>query len=199
VVSARERIGIGAAIAVVIGLDGSTRMESDQFLLFTVGVTGISLLSSVLVVAVRTRRELDALKRSVQTVQSNLTENVRIADRTFIGLQELSGIGLHFRQIKKEQFRLSAELKMISSAMNTLEGLLQLREETQKWQDEKIKEIADASVAIHEWRSRVTAVCSDAGRLFESEPIRELIDRFGPQPTSYRAKPPGRRNGAGDP
>jgi hypothetical protein len=174
-------------------------IESDRLLLFAAGVTGVTLLSSALVIAVRIRRELDALKRSVQSVQSNLTEIIWIADRTFVGLQELSGVGLHFREIKRDQLRLSEKLKRISSATDTLEGLLQLREETQKWQDEKIKDIADASKAIREWRSRVTAVYSDASHLFESEPIRELIDRFGPQPTSYTAKPPGRGNGAGDP
>jgi hypothetical protein len=191
-------------------------IESDQLLLLAaaaIGITLITLLVSVLVIAVRIRKELDALKPSVQTAQSNLTEIVRIADRTFVRLQELSGVGLHFRQIKREQYRLSEKLKTILSAMDTLEALLQLREETQKWQDEEIKEISDASRALQEWSSRMTAVCSDAGHLFESEPIRELIDRFGPQPT-YAAEPPGisegrttpsqkrvrprRGNGAGD-
>ena len=188
------------AVAAVIGLDRSTRMdiiESDQWLLLAAAATGITLLLSVLVIAVRTRKELDALRRSVQTVQSDLTEVVRIADRTFVGLQELSGVGLHFRQIKRDQSRLSKKLKMISSAMETLGGRLQLREETQKRQDEEIKEIADTSRALQDWSSRMTAVYSDAGHLFESEPIRELIDWFEPQPT-YTAKPPGRGNGAGD-
>jgi len=170
-------------------------IESDQLLLLAAAGTGITLLLSILVIAVRTRKELDALKRSVQPVQSNVTEIVRIADRTFVGLQELSGVGLHFRQIKREQVRLSEKLKTISSAMDTLEGLLQLREETQKWQDEEIKEIADASRALQDWRSRMTAVYSDAGHLFESEPIRELIDRYGPQPTSHTAEPLGRSEG----
>jgi hypothetical protein len=200
VVSVRERIGIGVAIAVVIGLDRSTRMdiiESDQLLLLVAAAIGIPLLLRGLVIAIRTGKvreqllELDALKRSVQTVQSNLTEIVRIADRTFAGLRELSGFGLHFRQIKREQLRLSEKLKMISSAMETLEGLPQLRHEI-RGQNEKIEEIVEASRSLQEWRSRVTAVCSDAGHLFESEPIRELIDRFGPQPTSYTAEPPGR-------
>jgi hypothetical protein len=80
---------------------------------------------------------------------------------------------------------------MISSAMETLGGLPQLRHEI-RGQNEEIEEIVEASRSLQEWRSRVTAVCSDAGHLFESEPIRELIDRFGPQPTSYTAEPPGR-------
>jgi hypothetical protein len=170
-------------------------IASDQLLLLVAAAIGITLLSSALVIALHTRKELDAVKRSVQTVQSNVTEIVRIADRTFAGLQELSGVGLHFRQIKRDQFRLSEKLKTISSAIDTLEGLLQLREETQKWQDEDIKEIADASRALQDWRSRMTAVYSDAGHLFESEPIRELIDRYGPQPPSYTTEPPGRSEG----
>jgi hypothetical protein len=177
-------------------------IESDQLLLLAAAVTGVTLLLSVLM-AVLTRKareqllELYALKRSVQTVQSKLTEIVRIADRTFVGLQELSGFGLHFREIKREQLRLSEKFKMISSAMETLGGLLQLRDEI-RGQNEEIEEIVKASRSLQEWRSRVTAVYSDAGHLFESELIRELIDRFGPQPTSYTAEPPGRGNGAGD-
>ena len=170
-------------------------IESDQFLLLAAGVTGITLLSSVLVIAVRTRKELDALKRSVQTVQSNLTEIVRIANRTFVGLQELSGVGLHFRQIKKEQLRLSEKLKMISSAMETLGGLPQLRDEIKTGHNEEIKEIVEASRSLQEWRSRVTAIYSDAGHLFESEPIRELMEYLGPQATPLSAEPPGRSEG----
>ena len=66
--------------------------------------------------------EISVLRRSVHEMQRDFAEIVRIADRTFIGLQELSGVGLHFRQMKREQFRLSEKLKMISSAMDTLEG-----------------------------------------------------------------------------
>ena len=89
------------AIAVVIGLDRSTRMdiiESDQLLLLVAAATGIPLLLSVLVIAIRTGKvreqllELDALKRSVQEVQRDCAEIVRIADRTFVGLRELSGL-----------------------------------------------------------------------------------------------------------
>ena len=87
---------------------------------------------------------------------------------------------------------------MISSAMETLGGRPQLRDEIRREHQDEIKEIVEASKSLQEWRSRITAVYSDAGHLFESEPIRELIDSFGPQPTSYAAEPPGRGNGAGD-
>ena len=169
-------------------------IESDQLLLLAIVATGITLLLSVLVIAVRTRRireqllELDALKRSVQR---DFTEIARISDRTFIGLQELSGFGLHFREIKREQLRLSEKLTMISSEMEALVGLLQLRGEIGREHQEKIKELVKACRSLQEWRSRMTAVYSDAGYLFESEPIRELIDRFGPPPT-YIAEPPDR-------
>ena len=175
-------------------------IESDQLLLLTVAVSGITLLLGVLVIAVRTRKireqllELDALKRSVQKVQRDFAEIVRISDRTLVGLQELSGFGLHFRQIKREQLRLSEKLKMISSAMETLGGRPQLRDQIKREHQDEIKEIVEASKSLQEWRSRITAVYSDAGHLFESEPIRELIDQFEPQPT-YAADPPGRSEG----
>jgi hypothetical protein len=164
-------------------------MVSDQLVLFAVAASAITLLLGVLVIVVRTRKigeqlsELDALKRSVQEVQRDFARIVRVSDRTFVGLQALSGVGLHFRRIKSEQSRLAEKLKMISSAMETLTGLLQHRDE--------IKEVVEASRSLQEWKSRMTAVYSDAGYLFESEPIRELIDRFGPQPTNA-AEPPDR-------
>ena len=172
-------------------------IESDQLLWIAVAATAITLLVGVVVIAVGTRKqllELDALKRSVQKVQRDFAEIVRISDRTLIGLRELSGFGLHFRQIKREQLRLSEKLKMISSAMETLGGLPQLRDEIKREHKNEINEIVEVSRSLQEWRSRVTAVYSDAGHLFESEPIRELIDRFGPQQT-YAAEPPGRSEG----
>jgi hypothetical protein len=68
---------------------------------------------------------------------------------------------------------------------------VQLRDEIKRQQNEEIKKIAEASRSLHEWRARVTAVFSDAGNLFESEPIREFIDRFGPRPTLHPAEPRG--------
>jgi len=172
-------------------------VESNQMLLLAAATIAITLILCVLVVDFRMRKvreqslELDALKRAVQTVQSNLVEIARIADRTSAGLQELSGSGLHFQQIKREQVRLSETVKMMSSAMEKLGELVQLRDEIKKRQNDEIKEIAEASRSLHEWRSRVTAVFSDVGHLFESEPIREFIDRFEPKPASYKAERPG--------
>ncbi len=175
-------------------------VASDQLLLLAAAATAITLLLSVLVIAVRTRKigeqllELDALRRSVQTIQSNLFEVARTADRTFVGLRELSGIGLQFRQIKREQLRLREKLDMISSTMKTFGESLQLRNDP-RGQSEEIKEIVEASRSLQEWRSRVTAVYSDAGHLFESEPIRELLDQFAAPPASHAADPPGRSEG----
>ena len=169
-------------------------IESDQLLWLVLAATTITLLFAALVIAARARQireqllELDALKRSMQAVQRDIAEIVRISDRTFIGLRELSGFGLHFRQIKREQSRLSEKLRTISSAMETFAGLLQPQGETRREHQDEISEIVEAFRSLQEWRSRMTAVYSDAGHLFESEPIRELIDRFGPQPTSYTAE-----------
>jgi hypothetical protein len=171
-------------------------IEPDQLLLLAAATTGITLLLGVLVIAARIRKvreqllELDALKCSVQTVESNLAEIVQIVGRISDGLPELSSLGLHFRQINRDQFRLSEKLRVISSAMDTLRELLQLQEEIKRGQDEELKEVADASRALQEWKSRITAVYADAGHLFESEPIRELIDRVGPQPASLTGEPP---------
>ena len=172
-------------------------IESDQLLWLAVTATAITLLLGVLVIAVRTRKireqlwELDALKRFVQEVQRDFAEIVRISDRTFIGVRELSGFGLHFRQIKREQLHLSEKLQMISSAMETLAELLKLRGEIKREHQDKIKELVEVSRSLQEWRSRMTAVYSDAGHLFESEPIRELIDRFGPRPPYAAESPAG--------
>jgi hypothetical protein len=173
---------------------------SDPLLLLAGTATGIALLVSVLVIAVRTRKireqllELDAMRRSVQTVQGNLTELVRTSDRAFAGLRELSGIGLHFRQLKRQQRLLSEKLDKISNAMETYEALLQLRDSL-RGQSEEIKEVVEASRSLQEWRSRVTAVYSDAGHLFESEPIRELLERFATPPASYAVERPDSSEG----
>ena len=135
--------------------------------------------------------EIGVLRRSVQEMQRGFAEIVRIADRTSIGLQELSGFGLHFRQMKREQLRLSEKLDMISRETDSLAGVLQLRDQVQREHQDEFKEIVVVSRSLQEWRSRITAVYSDAGHLFESEPIRELIDRFGPRP-AYAAESPAR-------
>jgi hypothetical protein len=174
-------------------------VASDQLLLLATAAAGITLLLSVLVIAVRTRKigdqlsELDAMRRSFQTVQGNLTEMVRLSDRTFVGLRELSGVGLHFRQLKRQQLRLSQQLDLISNAMETHESVLQLRDDV-RGQREEIKEIIETSRSLQEWRSRVTAVYSDAGHLFESEPVRELLERFASPPASFAVEPPPRRS-----
>jgi DNA repair exonuclease SbcCD ATPase subunit len=176
-------------------------IESDQLLWLVLAATTITLLFAALVIAARARQireqllELDALKRSMQAVQRDIAEIVRISDRTFIGLRELSGFGLHFRQIKREQSRLSEKLRTISSAMETFAGLLQPQGETRREHQDEISEIVEAFRSLQEWRSRMTAVYSDAGHLFESEPIRELIDRFGPPPPSHTAEPPNTSEG----
>ena len=179
-------------------------MASDQLLFLAVAASAITLLLGVLVIAVRTRKigerlsELAALRRSMQEGRRDFAQIVRVSDRTFVGLQELSGVGLHFRQIKREQLRLSERLTLISSAMETLTRRLQHGDEIKRQDKDEIKEIVEASRSLQEWKSRMTAVYSDAGYLFDSEPIRELIDRFGPPPT-YAAEPAGRSEGRSRP
>ncbi len=102
-------------------------------------------------------------------------------DRTFVEIPVLSGLGLHLRQIKREQLRLSERLKMISSDIETLARLLQRRDKGERGHRKEVKEIIETSRSLQEWRSRMTAVYSDARHLFDSEPIRELIEGFGPE------------------
>jgi hypothetical protein len=174
--------------------------SGQLLLLLSVCATGVTLLLGVLVIAVRARKireqllELDALRCSVQAIQSKLTEIDGTLVRTFVGLQALSGVGLHFREIKREQLRLCEKLSKISSTMQGFGKSPQLGDEPAK-QSEEIKEIVEVSRSLQEWRSRVTAVYSDAGHLFDSEPIRELLDQFALSPESYTAEPPARSEG----
>jgi len=171
-------------------------VDSDPLLLLAAGTTAITLLLGVLVIAVRVRKvrqqllELDALKRSVQSVESNLAQIAQTIGRVSDGLPALASLGLHLRQIKRDQFCLSEKLGTVSSAIETLRELLQLREAIERELDEELKEVADTSRALQEWKSRITAVYADAGHLFESEPIRELIDRVGPQPMALAGQGP---------
>jgi hypothetical protein len=170
-------------------------IEPDLLLFLAATTAGITLLLAVLVIAVRIRKvrerllELDALQHSVQTVETNLAELVQIVGRLSGGRPELPSFGLHLRQIKRDQFGLSEKLTTISSAIDALRELLQLREQTKREQEEEIREVADASKALQEWKSRVTAVYTEAGHLFESEPVRELIERVGAQPPSLVGEP----------
>ena len=84
---------------------------------------------------------------------------------------------------------LSEKLKIISGAMETRIALLQGRDEIKRQHRDEIKEIVEAARSLQEWKSRMTEVYLDAGYLFESEPIRELIDGFGPRPM-HVAEPP---------
>lgn len=173
-------------------------IEADQLLLPVVTAIAVVLFIGVLTIAVRVRKlhekmwELDTLTCSVQRIESSLIEILQLADRPSQRVPELSGFGLHFRQIKREQARLSDKLATIASAVEALRQLLRLRDETKQWRDGEIKEVAAASRALQEWTLRVTAVYSDAGHLFESEPIRDLIDRFGPPPASHGVESPDR-------
>ena len=179
-------------------------IETDPMSWLTAAAVAIALLSGVLVTAVRTRKmqeellELHALRGYVHEAQSDFAEIVRISERTFVGLRELSGFGLHFREIKREQLRLAESLKTISVSMQTLAGLLQSRGEIRREHEGQIKEIVEASRSLQEWRSRMVAVYSEAGDLLESEPIRELIEHIGPQHKPM-AMPPGKSNARTEP
>jgi hypothetical protein len=91
----------------------------------------------------------------------------------------LSGIGLHFRQIRREQQRLSDKLEAISQATETTTRLPQkLRDDTERERGAQFEEIIEASRSVQEWKSRMTAVYAEAAHLFETEPIREIMERF---------------------
>src|SRR4030095_5023651 len=133
-------------------------MQSDQLLLLllTAVTMGTTLLLGVFVISVHTRKmgelllEIGVLRGSVQEMQRDLAEIVRIADRTSIGLQELSGFGLYFRQMEREQLRLSEKLDMISKVTDSLAGVLQLRDEVEREHQDEFKEIVEVSRSLQE-------------------------------------------------
>src|SRR4030095_9977940 len=111
---------------------GDLRMdiESDQLLLFALAAPALTVLLGILVIAVRTRRivepssDMDAMKRALQKVQLELADNAPLHDRTLVVHPVLPCLGLHLREIKQEQLRLSETLKTISSEMETFGRLL---------------------------------------------------------------------------
>ena len=162
-------------------------IESDQLLLFALAAAALTVLLGILVIAVRTRRivetlsDMDAMKRTLQKVQLELADNPRIPDRTFVENPVLPGLGLHLRQIKREQLRLSEAVKMISSEMETFGHLLKRRDKSKRDQRREIRELVETSRSLQEWKSRMTAVYSDGRHLFDSELIRELMEGFSPE------------------
>jgi hypothetical protein len=171
--------------------------ESNQLLLLAVAVTGIACLVSTFVVGMRTRKihdqlsQLEALRHSIQGLERNMREIVREVGCIADVLPGLSGLGLHLRQIKRDQRRVSEKLSAIPTAGETLEGLRQLRRDLEK-RNTKVNKIARASRGLQEWKSRVSMISSDARHLFESEPIRELIDGLGSVPSALTSAPPVR-------
>ena len=157
-------------------------IESDQLLLLALVASAVTLLLGILVIALRTRRiverlaEMDAMKRALQQAQREFAHNAHIFDAALPGL---TGLGLHLRQIKMEQRRLAETLKAISSAMQTLARSLRRRDKTKRDRRHEIEEMVETARSLQEWRSKMTAVYSDAAHLFDSEPIRELIEGFG--------------------
>ena len=65
----------------------------------------------------------------------------------------------------------------------------QLRDLTERRKKE-INRIAKGFRGLQEWKSRVSAISYEAGHLFESEPIRELMDNLGSRPDALTAEPP---------
>ena len=160
-------------------------IELDQLLLLAAIATGIVLLLSALVVAVRTRRIEDRFQR----VEEDLGEVVRFVDRMSDTLPGLSGLGLHLRQLKRDQLRLSEKLSSMRTSAGTFEDLAQLRHHVQK-RDQEINRIAKGFRGLQEWKARVRAISSEARHVFESDPIRELMDRAGSRPDAFTVEPP---------
>jgi hypothetical protein len=177
-------------------------IESGQLLLLAVATTGIACLVSALVVVFRTRKiyeelsQLEALRHSLQGLERDMREIRREVGRIADVLPGLSGLGLHLRQIKRDQRQVSERLSAIPTARHTVEGLRQLRRDLEK-RNKEINKIARASQGLQEWKSRVSMISSDARHLFESEPIRELIDGLGSPPNALTAEPPARLNDEG--
>ena len=170
-------------------------IELDQLLLLAAIVAGIVLALSTLVVTVRTRRiedrflDLDVLQDSIQRIEEELGEIGRRVDRMSDTLSGLSGLGLHLRELKREQLRVSEKLESIRASAGTSEDLAQVRHDLEKRKQE-IKKIAQGFRGLQEWKSRVSAISSEARHLFESEPIRELMENHGSRPDALTAEPP---------
>ncbi len=165
-------------------------LESDLLLLVAASIAAISVLLGVFVIAARVNKireqlgELAALQTSIQAIETDFAQIVKIVGPMSDTLPPLAGLGLHFRQIKRDQFCLFEKLKTISSAVEEVRELLHRRGESKSEQGVEIKELANAYRALEEWKSGVVAVCADASHLFESEPVLELIDSVGAQAAS---------------
>ena len=166
-------------------------IDSDLALLLAGVGTAITLLLGVFVIANRARRIEQWLEQEA-VVRSDFEELRWTSDRTFVALCELSGMGLHFRQIRREQLRLSEKLEAISQATETMMRLLQWRDDAERERGAQFEQIIEASRSLQEWKSRMTAVYSEAADLFETEPVLELMERFDERKPTYALEAPGR-------
>ena len=128
--------------------------------------------------------KLAALQTSIQAIETDFAQIVKIVGPMSDTLPPLAGLGLHFRQIKRDQFCLFEKLKTLLGAVEEVRELLDHRGESKSEQGVEIKELANACIALEAWKSGVVTVCADASHLLESEPVRELIDSVGLQADS---------------
>lgn len=152
---------------------------SDQ-LLFTLAAAGVTLAICVAVIVVQIRKirervaDLDLIKRSLLQIQREVA-GVHAIDRAMVRTYETPGLGLHLRELKREQTRVLERLQALSSEIDTFGRLLRRRDKNARDHRDEVKAIVETSKSLQDWTSRMTAVYSEAAQLFESEPIRELI------------------------
>ena len=79
------------------------------------------------------------------------------------------------------------DLDVLQDSIQRVEG--ELGHHLEK-RDEEINGIAKNFAGLQEWKSRVSAVSYEARHLFESEPVRELMDNLGSRHNALTAEPP---------
>ena len=99
------------------GVGNMDIFESDLLLLVAAGIAAISALLGVFVIAARVNKireqlgKLAALQTSIQAIETDFAQIVKIVGPMSDTLPPLAGLGLHFRQIKRDQFCLFEKLK----------------------------------------------------------------------------------------
>ena len=162
-------------------------IDSIPLILGIAGVT-IALLSALGLLVVRARigeqiAELEHIEARMQRMQREIAVNAemaaRVCDRVESPFHELQ-----LQQVKTEQTRVAERLERIAKEVEAFGRVLAAVYKSEQLHRRELKQVAEVARALQDRSARMSAVCSDAQRLFELEPVRELVEGLGSEKIS---------------
>lgn len=162
-------------------------MDSVPLIFGIAGVT-IALLVAIGLHSVRARireqiAELEDIEVRLQRMQREIAVHAQLAARVFERIESPLYV-LQLQDVKIEQTRVAERLEMIAKEVEAFGRLLAAVHKSEQVQRHELRAVAEIARSLQDRSASMSAVCSDAQRLFELEPIRELIEGLGSEKIS---------------